>query len=261
VTEVISFNTQSPILIEDKRLCPRLASELLPDWKSTMPAKVQKGWQTGQTARACPAMDDFLHMGYILPLWTDLRLERVKVDPRGRAMQDPDGEHIRWQTAHPDFPIEFHGYEQVEGAAPLEPPCSIKKIVKPLCPWLVQTPPGWSILVLPLFLQEPRRKLPLQPLPGIINTDHWHQVHAPCRWENVETVMTLRAGTPFMHIIPIRRHDVLKPEFNVISDQARLANLVGVLNDFSGGYRRQQRVAEEKAKKEKSLTKPDQNES
>lgn len=237
----ISFNVQSQSLIDDPRLCPKPAVEVLPDWKRSIPAKAERDGQKGRTARTCPAMDDYLHLGFIIPLWTDIRLERVSVDGAGRAESDPEGPYIRWQTAHGAFPLEFHGHEQIEGAEPLEPTCSIKQLVKPICPWLVETPPGWSILVLPLYLQERHNKLPLQPLPGVINTDHWHQIHAPCRWEHVQPVMEIRAGTPFMHIIPFRRNDALQPEFKLISGNARLANLAGVLSDFSGGYRRQQR--------------------
>ena len=80
-------------------------------------------------------------------------------------------------------------------------------------------------------------------MPGVINTDHWHQIHSPCRWipDHVETVMELKAGTPFMHIIPFRRTEALEPEFKLITEQARLANLAGVQSDFAGSYRRQQR--------------------
>lgn len=243
---VISFNVQSRILIDDPRLCPKPASEVLPEWNQQIPAKAEKAGKEGRTARTCPAMYDFLHLGYIIPLWTDIRLERVSVDSRGRVVSDPNGAYIRWQTAHAAFPIEFHGPEQIDGAEPLQPPANIKQVVKPICPWLVETPPGWSILVQPLYLHERHRKLPLQPLPGVINTDHWHQIHAPCRWDNVEPVMQLRAGTPFMHIIPIRRHEALEPEFNLITEDARLANLAGTLSDFSGGYRRQQKIADKK---------------
>lgn len=199
-----------------------------------------------------PALHDYLHMGYVIPLWTDLRLERVNVNAAGQPYQDVNGPYIRWQTAHGAFPIEFHGHDQIKDAEPLEPPQNIQQAVKPICPWLVETPPGWSILVLPLVLHERQRKVPLEPLPGIVNTDHWHQIHAPCRWRDVDTVMTMKAGTPFMHIIPFNRDGALEAEFKLITDQARLANLAGTLSDFSGGYRRQQRNADKKRQKGKT---------
>jgi len=49
-----------------------------------------------------------------------------------------------------------------------------------------------------------------------------------------------------MHLIPFRRDESLKAEFKLISEQARLANLAGVLPEFSGSYRRQQKIADEK---------------
>lgn len=242
----IKFNTQSPVLISDDRLKPRPAADLLPDWKRSISSKVYSGDEEGRSARTCPALHDYLHMGYIIPLWTDMRLERVSVSQNGMVTRDPNGAHIRWKTAYGAFPIEFHSQKQVDGAEPLEPPQNIQKVVKPICPWLIETPKCWSILIMPLILHESRNKLPLQPIPGIVNTDHWHQIHTPCKWENLDTVMEMKAGTPFMHIIPFRRNEKLEAKFEVIEDQARLANLVGTLSDFSGGYRRQQKIADKK---------------
>ncbi len=244
----IVFNVQSQTLIDDDRLRPKPAHEVLPNWKTELPAKAVADLVHYRTARTCPAVHDYLHLGYVIPLWADIRLERVTMDASGRARLDPNGKHIHWQSSHAAFPVEFHGVDQVKGAKPLEPPFDIQQNVKPICPWLVETPPGWSILVLPLVMHETQRKLPIQPLPGVINTDHWHQIHAPCGWANVEPVMTMRAGTPFMHIIPFRRDESLKAEFKLITEQARLANLAGVLPDFSGSYRRQEKMAD-KARK------------
>ncbi len=242
----ITFNVQSQILIDDERLCPKPAHEVLPDWRRELPARLEAEMRQGRSARSCPALQDYLHLGYVIPLWSDLKLERMSMDASGRGYRDPKGKLIHWQSAHAAFPVEFHDAAQVKGAAPLEPPHGIEKVVKPICPWLVETPPGWSVLIMPLILHEDTRKLPIEPLPGVVNTDHWHQIHAPCRWTRVEQTMTLRAGTPFMHLIPFRRDESLQAEFKLITEQARLANLAGVLNDFSGGYRRQQKVADEK---------------
>ena len=56
--------------------------------------------------------------------------------------------------------------------------------------------------------------------------------------------MDLKAGTPFMHVIPFRRNESLKPEFGVIDTQLEWDQLKGFLNDFDGGYRRQQKNAD-----------------
>ena len=240
----ITFNVQSKSLIEDDRLRPRLATEVMPDWKRDIPGQVEKELQKGNTVRTCPAIHDYLHLGYVIPLWTDVVVERVSLGANRQAVRDPKGKMISWRTAHAAFPLEQHGRDQVEGVEMLEPPDGLPLVVKPICPWLVETPPGWSILVLPLSMHEEKNKLPLIPIPGVINTDHWHQIHTPCRWERADPVIQLKAGTPFMHIIPFRRTESLKAEFKVIEEQARLANLAGVLSDFSGGYRRQQKNSE-----------------
>ncbi len=240
----ITFNVQSKSLIEDDRLRPRPAVDVMPDWKKEIPGQIKRELEQGNTVRTCPAIHDYLHLGFVIPLWTDVIVERVSRAGNGQAIKDPKGKLISWRTAHGAFPLEQHGRDQVEGVEPLEPPDGLPLVIKPICPWLVETPPGWSILVLPLNLHEEKNRLPLQPIPGVVNTDHWHQIHSPCRWERADSVIHMKAGTPFMHIVPFRRTERLEPEFKVIEEQARLANLAGVLSDFSGGYRRQQKNSE-----------------
>jgi hypothetical protein len=240
----IKFNALHRSLMDDERLRPKPVGNVMPEWKREIDVKVVKEIDTGRSARACPALDDYLHLGYVIPLWTDIRLTRITIDQQGRVTPDPNGTRIHWKVAAGAPPLEMHTLDQVKGAEPLEPPFNINDIIKPLCPWFVETPPGWSILILPLVMHEKRKKIPLQPIPGVVNTDHWHQINTPCFWENVEPIMDLKAGTPFMHVIPFRRNESLKPEFGVIDTQLEWDQLKGFLNDFDGGYRRQQKNAD-----------------
>ncbi|MEO0614087.1 MAG: hypothetical protein AAFY83_12320 [Pseudomonadota bacterium] len=242
----IVFNVQSKILMDDPRLKPKPAGEMLPAWKTSIAGRLEKGLEQGGTVRACPAIHDYLHLGYSIPLWTDVLVERVSVGLNGQPVRDAKGTKLSWRTAHAAFPLEHHGIDQVKGVTPLEPPDGMPLVIKPICPWLIETPPGWSILVLPFSLHEEGETLPLEPIIGVVNTDHWHQVHAPCRWKSDGASVKMKAGTPFMHIIPFRRDDALTAEFKLIEEDARLANLAGVLNDFSGSYRKQQKVHDNK---------------
>ncbi len=242
----ITFNVQSQQLIDDDRLRPKPAGDLLPDWKRTIPGRVVRELDQGNTVRTCPAIHDYLHLGFIIPLWTDVFVQRVRQDASGRIMPDANGDKISWRTAHGAFPLEQHGADQVEGVTPLQPPKGVPLLIKPICPWLIETPPGWSVLILPMSFHEPEKSLPLEPIAGIVNTDHWHQIHAPCRWASDAATYQMKAGTPFMHVIAFRRGEALEPAFELISEQARLANLAGTLSDFSGGYRRQQKTFERK---------------
>lgn len=240
----ITFNAIHRSLTEDERLVPRPAARELPDWKADIPVKVAKGEKTGKSVRACPGIDDYLHLGYIIPLWTDVRLTRIRVNQFGQSSADPNGNKIHWKTGYGSPPFEFHPQEQVQGAEPLEPPVGLTDLIKPLCPWFVVTPPGWSVLILPLQFHERKRKVPLQPLPGVINTDHWHQINTACKWVDVEPVMDMKAGTPFMHLIPFRRSKKLEQEIRFVRDQMEWENLKGFQSDFTGSYRRQQKNAE-----------------
>lgn len=237
----ITFNTPYTSLLEDERLRPRPAAEVLPDWRKEVSAIVRTERETGRSVRTCPALQDYLHLGYVIPLWADIQLTRVSI-VNGRITPDPNGRGIDWKTPNKlAFRLEGHGADQIKGAEPFQPPVEISHLIKPICPWLVETPPGWSILVLPLTLHEKRKKIPLEPIPGVVNTDFWHQINTPCFWTHIEPEMFLKAGTPFMHVIPFCRDHALEAEFKLIEDDMRLQNLAGALNDFSGGYRKLQK--------------------
>lgn len=237
----IEFYAIHRTMIEDDRIKPKPVSKVAPDWKSKLPVHVTKGNDKGKTVRACPGIDDYLHLGYVIPLWADVILTRVRMDGAGRMAPDPNGRKIHCRTAYGAPPFEFHAIEQVKGAEPFEPIVPMDQLVKPQCPWFIKTPPGWSVLVLPMYYHENQRKMPIQPLPGIINTDFWHQINTACKWEYLEPVMEIKAGTPLMHVIPFRRDDALDVEFDVIVDQPKWLELRGFQSDLTGAYRRQQK--------------------
>jgi len=60
----IDFHTYNPITIQDFK--PVLAKDLVPEWwKKSKVAETVNG-TSQQTIRACPAMDDWLKMGWYL---------------------------------------------------------------------------------------------------------------------------------------------------------------------------------------------------
>lgn len=237
----IEFHAIHRALVDDERTKPKPISQVSPAWKSQIPVHVTKGAHSGKTVRACPGIDDFLHLGYILPLWADVVLTRVNVDNMGRMSPNPNGRKIHCRTAYGSPPFEFHAVEQVQGAEPFESSVPMDQLVKPQCPWFIKTPPNWSIMVLPMVYHEKKVKPPIEPMPGIINTDFWHQINTACKWTHIEPVMELKAGTPFMHIIPFRRNEMLEQDIQVIENEPKWVEMRGFQSDLTGAYRRQQR--------------------
>ena len=127
----IEFYAVHRVLIEDERTRPRRISEVAPDWKSKIPVHVTKGVHSGKTVRACPGIDDFLYLGFMIPLWSDVILTRVTIDSMGRMAPDPNGNKIHCRTGFGAPPFEFHAIEQVEGAEPFEPVVPIDQLPKP----------------------------------------------------------------------------------------------------------------------------------
>jgi hypothetical protein len=177
---------------------PYPANREIPDWFKAMPAETDvpntsaPGART-RTLKNCPPFLEAMTCGYIIPLAADLTLS---VDAAG-------GFH---GEAYPANILFLHGPKQVPGA-----PFVNRHVLKILNPWLIQTPPGYSTLFLPLLN---RFQLPLHPLAGLVETDVFY------REVNFPTILTmppgttlkLARGTPLVQAIPIRR-DEFQSEF------------------------------------------------
>jgi hypothetical protein len=173
---------------------PRPASKHIPDWFKKIPTHIPNTRDTfgdpSMTAKKCMPMVDAMTMGYVIPLCGDL------------------GVHVNNDVSEIQFtnpPLiklgEFHAREQLgpKPPGPTAPP------VKFINHWVVKTKPGWSTLFIPLInssLENPHFTC----LGGLVDTDRYpKEVNFPAIWHTAGFNGTLKAGTPLVLAIPVKR--------------------------------------------------------
>ncbi|HYV37469.1 MAG TPA: DUF6065 family protein [Gemmataceae bacterium] len=170
---------------------PYPAHRVMPNWYKEMPAEnyapgMQPPGEGTRTVKNCIPFLDAMTCGYIIPLAVDLK---VTIGANGEFVGD----------AYPRNLVDVHTPQQVPGA-----PFENNYLLKFVNPWLIQTPPGYSTLFLPLLN---RFQPGLMPLAGLVETDLFY------RAVNFPTIVTVQPGTtftwprgtPLVQALPVKR--------------------------------------------------------
>jgi len=189
---------------------PDIASKFIPTWYKNLPSyrnfnfeesSVNSGiafddnnqLYSTQTLKRCPPVQDYLNTGYIIPLWTDLLVNRI-------VEEDVIG--FNW-TFTSDGQVSEHPLHQVKDT-PIEKMAMGDSVWKLINPWLIKTPPGYSCMFIPPLYHQSDFEI----LPGIVDTDVFHEINFPFTYrrynENLENKV-YNAGLPLVHIIPFKR--------------------------------------------------------
>lgn len=137
------------------------------------------------TVRKCPAVLDVVCMGYILPMWTDVKLMKTS-------------QGVAWIG---DVNGKFHGLHQI-GMYPFQPD-DYKGVVHFFNPWEIITPEGYSVMITaPYYDAHPN----IKPLPGVIDTDVYHEAHINMIFNApYDTPIEIKKGTPIAQVVPFKR--------------------------------------------------------
>lgn len=208
---------------------PRVSQKFLPDWfkglSTTYNDPNNKRDQFGNklmTAKKCMPLLDVMSLGYIIPLAGDLHV---------KSNQDCSTIEV---TNPPGIPLaEFHDVRQVgEQSAPGFPANPIKFINH----WVVRTAPGWSAMFVTPFNHLNQN---FTCLSGMVDTDKYPKiVNFPAIWHTPNFDGTLKAGTPLVQVIPIKRSDLKKPHkirTTTAKDQADI-NKIDLAQKIVSGY-------------------------
>jgi hypothetical protein len=213
---------------------PIPAVQGMPDWFKAMP---QKGYsEINQkdllTMKKCPPVIDAMAYGFLLPLVSDLRVEK------GEFFWDrdvPSGSI----TSLTHSPIDYHDNVQVAGTPFFD---DDRFIIKFNNFWTIETPPGYSLLFThPLN----RSDLPFTTIAGLVDTDSYtdNLVNIPARWHDTAFNGVLPMGTPVAQCIPVKR-EKWAARFDVLSNEATARlneTAMSIANEF-GIYRRKFRA-------------------
>jgi len=182
---------------------PYPANQQLPNWIKAMPTDRPSPTRPGEmdrTIKRCPPFLEAMTAGYIIPLPCDCRFAL-----------DSSGEFTA-QSEHPV--VDSHDFTQYQGA-----PFEKMLVVKFRNLWMVRTPPGYSCLFTAPFN---RFEIPFTALSGIVETDtYYNEVNIPvlCHM-NINSSITLRAGTPIIQVIPFQR-EAWESQFGAYDNKER----------------------------------------
>ena len=172
---------------------PRPAKHFIPEWFKDIPSNTEYA----MTVKTCPSFPDYFSQGYIIPMWCDAKLKS-------------DKNVWSWETSTPLVSWEHHGEGQflnytsasfngVDG----------QFVFKAVSPWRIITPPGWSVLQLPLFYHFNQE---WSVLPGVVDTDTIHLVNQQVLYHGNGREIQIKMGDPFVLYVPFKRSNKLKHE-------------------------------------------------
>ena len=211
----------------DPKITPLDNSKVWPSWRR----------KAGSGFKACQGTSDYISLG---GTW------RLPAPVRMRPSIEGQKWEARWDTHDTQgLAIDVFEYEASGEACPFNqnrmlPEGNQIKIVNP---WTIKTAPGWSTLLLPCWMEEPRE---WSLMPGVVNTDYYHTMN----WViNIYTddEFVIPTGWPIGEMITFPRN-----QQNIKFGQTKIAE--GIINkgmnspftipaDRSGEYRKEQREA------------------
>jgi hypothetical protein len=187
---LIQFISTQPGLTGIPECQPKPTKQFPPKWWKSMPSHTD----THVTAKLCPALPDYFSQGYIMPMWTDVEF-----------VFDENTGAWEWLTKGPENPFKFatHGQEQflnytdayfqgVKG----------NFVFKTISPWRIVTPPGYSILQLPVFYHFNSN---FSVFPGVRDTDVYHSTNHQILYHGEGKRIRINRGEPLCQYIPFKR--------------------------------------------------------
>jgi hypothetical protein len=206
---------------------PRPAKHFIPKWFKDIPSKIEDA----VTVKNCPSFPDYFSQGYIIPMWSDVKMKFENKIPE-------------FKVSAKRFSFDFHGNQQfldykkatfngIEG----------QFVFKANCPWRIITPPGWSVLQLPLFYHFNQE---WSVLPGVIDTDIHSEINQQILYHGNGKEVIIKCGDPFVLYIPFKRTDKLKHEirYQTQKEYKKFDKDQMILNQSfapNGAYRKLQR--------------------
>ena len=176
---------------------PFPAKKYLPTWLKNMSGH----YNNMPTMKKCPPLMDAMGMGYIIPMWQEFQLipnDGMYSYRAGIMALNSPFENQRDLLSY-QFPQQYQG-------SPLDE----YQVFKISTPWIIKTPPGTSVMIIPPVLGS---DAPFEVIPAVIDTDEYHiSFGFTCKIKYTGTPITIAPGTPIAQIIPFTReswkHDI-----------------------------------------------------
>lgn len=228
----IDFHTYNTETL--KNFKPVLAKDVIPDWWKKQKVGELVNGTLQQTIRACPAMDDWLKMGWYLVANRDMEI--LLGTSRGSAdgtvwAAAIDTEAGKWikddaSSSHPSTQTSDAFSYLGTGENP-----PIKDAFKMKNPWNIKTPKGYSCFYLDPFLHQNKYFSTWQ---GIIDTDEFNVNEDNAQiifYPKVDHSFIIKKGTPLCQVIPFKREEWVGT-YSVKTPESYIKNLSDVTKDI-----------------------------
>ncbi len=124
-----------------------------------------------------------------------------------------------WETPSKVFDWKIHSHEQfLKYVGASFSGVRGEFLFKAICPWRIITPPGWSVLQLPLFYHFNRE---WSVLPGVIDTDIHNEINQQVLYHGSGKVVSIKQGDPFVLYVPFQRSAKLDPKISYRTEEQK----------------------------------------
>lgn len=176
---------------------PYPARKLMPDWFKALPTKIDNQDKLeNSTIKRCAPFLDAMSVGWIIPLAADLEI-----------ITNSDASGLQSKSNFNKKILEAHNLKQVAGHGSLPKPP-----MKFLNYWFIKLPPGYSALFVPPLNRPDYR---FQCIAGLVDDTYLgngalEYINFPFFFNVPNYTGLIKAGTPMVQMIPVKRDDVLK---------------------------------------------------
>ena len=213
---------------------PIPAKRGLPDWLKEMSMNAYSadlGMEV-RTVKQCPPFVDAMGFGFLMPLATDIHVDKGRFDWGWDVGPSTVGRYTR-------SPISFHMNTQAIGSPLFD---EDRFIVKFSNFWTVELEPGYSLLVTHPFN---RVDLPFLTLTGLVDADSYkdNTIQFIAAWLDADFKGVLPKGLPVAQCIPVPRQRMAM-QFGELTGEAadRFIETKEAIDREPGTYRRRYRA-------------------
>ncbi len=214
---------------------PVLASQVLPDWLSSMPTRAVSTVHDHaiRTVKQCPPFVDAMSYGFMIRLPCDVRVDHCVFDWDWNLP-------VLTTEGSPHSPLSFHAPAQVSGT-PFYNEGKLA-VLKFNSFWTIELEPGWS-----LFATHPvnRDDLPFRLLTGLVDSDRFSDagINFPAIWIKPDFTGVLLKGTPIAQCFAVPRTPIAFTIEGFSKEKAeKYSRTVATVLATPGVYRKQYRA-------------------
>jgi hypothetical protein len=198
--QLIEFVSLIPHLSELEDVRPQPVRNFIPKWWKDMPAHhaVDTAYPEMPTVKSCPGIRDLFTKGFVIPMWADttIKFNSETGEWQWRCGQEGSPYHIKY--FNPMQLMQYAPEVNIQGAV-------ATAAFQFQSPWRIITPPGYSVLQLPMFYHFNKD---FSILPGIVDTDVYNIFNNEFLYFGNSKEIFIKRGTPLVHIFPFKRSDL-----------------------------------------------------